>query len=541
MYSDEALITLSGGETEIAFYHSHNFYHVQNLGTASVKISTAPNISGRDDGLIEIPSGGSATISSGKSNKLYVYGSGRINVACSDSNNNPFRNAAKGGGGGGTGVTSYPALTDLPSINGITLLGDKTSKDLGITGEGGTSNYEDLGLVVDKVLSEASINPVENRVIRQALINYLSNAKSYTDEQIANLIDGSETILETLDRIAQAMKENHDVVEALDKAIGEKADKTDLNAHINNHNNPHRVTKEDVGLDKVDNTPDAEKDVRSAGKLSNPVKIIINNEEQEFDGTKDVEFDIPTGGGEGTDNYNDLENKPSINGHVVENEVTQEDLGWYALTSEEAADIVNKAFNKIAPSYITVAEYPLTDTIDDGYGLTFTNKSSIDSHITNNGLSLDRNFNFSFSVDDYDPAVNDTIIISFDIKYLESEGRTATIFLQNNAGQYYWGLANAVYNSKYNFAMMCKADTGSYHNTEIPVNKDNNWYTMCFKLTNYQRHCEIKYADYDYVSCNDIGIDDVPYENTENKSFTFNPSMVAYGISIKNLKVMISK
>ena len=37
-----------------------------------------------------------------------------------------------------------------------------------------------------------------------------------------------------------------------------------LNAHINNRTNPHRVTKEQIGLDQVDNTSDANKPISNA-------------------------------------------------------------------------------------------------------------------------------------------------------------------------------------------------------------------------------------------------------------------------------------
>ena len=44
------------------------------------------------------------------------------------------------------------------------------------------------------------------------------------------------------------------------------------------------LSKNDIGLDKVDNTPDAEKVVASAGKLTTPV--LING--VEFDGTANI-------------------------------------------------------------------------------------------------------------------------------------------------------------------------------------------------------------------------------------------------------------
>lgn len=43
-----------------------------------------------------------------------------------------LRKAASGGGGGSGGVTSYNDLTDKPSIEGVTLIGDKTHEDLNL-------------------------------------------------------------------------------------------------------------------------------------------------------------------------------------------------------------------------------------------------------------------------------------------------------------------------------------------------------------------------------------------------------------------------
>lgn len=51
-----------------------------------------------------------------------------------------FGNATKGyvkshsGSGGGGGATTYSELPDKPQINGVTLTGNKSSSDLGITG-----------------------------------------------------------------------------------------------------------------------------------------------------------------------------------------------------------------------------------------------------------------------------------------------------------------------------------------------------------------------------------------------------------------------
>lgn len=56
----------------------------------------------------------------------------------------------------------------------------------------------------------------------------LEEAKAYTDSEIADLINGAPTTRDTLKEISDAMAENQTVVEALDAAIGSKADKTDI-------------------------------------------------------------------------------------------------------------------------------------------------------------------------------------------------------------------------------------------------------------------------------------------------------------------------
>ena len=59
---------------------------------------------------------------------------------------------------------------------------------------------------------------------------------------------------------------------------------SDLDTHINDTDNPHKLTKATFGLDKVDNTADADKVVLSAKKLYNTRQI----NGVDFDGTKDI-------------------------------------------------------------------------------------------------------------------------------------------------------------------------------------------------------------------------------------------------------------
>ena len=49
-------------------------------------------------------------------------------------------------GGGGGGTTNYNSLDNKPQINGVTLEGNKTPQELGITAVRGVYNNENLSL-----------------------------------------------------------------------------------------------------------------------------------------------------------------------------------------------------------------------------------------------------------------------------------------------------------------------------------------------------------------------------------------------------------
>ena len=74
----------------------------------------------------------------------------------------------------------------------------------------------------------------------------LQSANSYTDTKIADLVDAAPETLDTLGEVAKAIKDNQDVVNALNSAIGNKVDKT---VKINGHPLTQNIvlTAEDVG------------------------------------------------------------------------------------------------------------------------------------------------------------------------------------------------------------------------------------------------------------------------------------------------------
>ena len=88
----------------------------------------------------------------------------------------------------------------------------------------------------------------------------IKGAKKYADEKVAALVDGAPETLNTLDELAAALKDNKDIVDVLNKSIGEKATQADLDAHVADKANPHAVTAAQVGAytkEEVDRIVDA--------------------------------------------------------------------------------------------------------------------------------------------------------------------------------------------------------------------------------------------------------------------------------------------
>ena len=80
----------------------------------------------------------------------------------------------------------------------------------------------DPGAVVTIKQLNSALDKTTNMVYQQAT--------GYTDRKIAALINGAPEDLDTLKEIADAMAENHDVVEALNAAIGKKANQAEMDS-----------------------------------------------------------------------------------------------------------------------------------------------------------------------------------------------------------------------------------------------------------------------------------------------------------------------
>lgn len=87
-----------------------------------------------------------------------------------------------------------------------------------------------LGYAENTADKDKPVSTAQQKAIDEAY----ANSNKYTDQKIADLIDGAPETLDTLKEISDAISASKSVEEALNKAIGTKADQTELDAHTGN-------------------------------------------------------------------------------------------------------------------------------------------------------------------------------------------------------------------------------------------------------------------------------------------------------------------
>lgn len=129
------------------------------------------------------------------------------------------------------------------------MYGDDLTEEGAPTIRGIANDEANTALDTAKGYTDSKITEkVGDKTVPVQVSEALTAAKAYTDDEIADLIGGAPTTLDTLNEIAIAMGENADVVEALETAVGNKANASDLTAHTSNKSNPHGVTLSQLGV-----------------------------------------------------------------------------------------------------------------------------------------------------------------------------------------------------------------------------------------------------------------------------------------------------
>lgn len=218
-----------------------------------------------------------------------------------------------------------------------------------------TKNQIELGNVDNTSDKDKPVSTAQQKAIDDAY----TNSNKYTDQKVADLIDGAPETLDTLKEVADAIEKSKTVEEALNNAIGKKANQAELDTHTGNdtihitsnertkwneasdkkheHSNKStldsitsesiekwnngssitgvkgaaetdyktgnvNITPEDIGLGNVNNTADSEKSVKYAGSAGTVEWGNVSGKPSEFPPSTHTHDYIPLSGGTITGN-----------------------------------------------------------------------------------------------------------------------------------------------------------------------------------------------------------------------------------------------
>lgn len=209
-------------------------------------------------------------------------------------------------------------------------------------------------------------NAIENQLsteaqtIRQLIDLSYANANDYTDDKIANLINGAPSTLDTLKEIADALEANDDVVEALNDAIGSKTNQAAFDSHINNQTiHMTAADKENLSTPAFTQAP-SRTNIESNESLS----ILFGKIKKWFADLEAVAF---------SGDYNDLTNKPAIptkTSQLINDDTT-------ILTKTLAAGSTTLTFTSDA-----ITDGCMIDVYADSYGINPSNVTQSGNTLT---------------------------------------------------------------------------------------------------------------------------------------------------------------
>jgi len=254
--------------------------------------------------------------------------------------------------GGGTG--NYNDLTNKPQINGATLSGNKTGAQLGLVSasEKGSNN------------GVASLDST-GRVPSTQLPSYVDDVVEYNSASDFPVAGESGKIYIAKDTNRQYRWSGSAYAEISESlALGETAQtayrgdrgKTAYDhSQIVNGSNPHNTTADNVILASA---------MTIGGQMITEVESALN-------ALKDQ------GGGGGTSNYNDLSNKPQINGNSLSGNKTGSQLGLQNIILSSALTIGGQTVTEVEPALRALNEKGGGHTILDSDGVTMPQRAKL--------------------------------------------------------------------------------------------------------------------------------------------------------------------
>ena len=203
----------------------------------------------------------------GESGKIYVVTSTNLQYRWSGSD---YVEISKSSALGETSSTAYPGDKGKATTDVVNSLSDNLVNDVLVS----QSDKNSVSLTIKSITKNPVKKNKELLLVDGEPILLTDNTPILLADNVNDgLYDQADDKLITIN---QASSFTAGVMSASDKTKldGLKAQaeidtsisnmQNNLNAHINNRTNPHRVTKEQIGLDQVDNTSDANKPISNA-------------------------------------------------------------------------------------------------------------------------------------------------------------------------------------------------------------------------------------------------------------------------------------
>ena len=161
----------------------------------------------------------------------------------------------------------YERLRNKPTLNGVTIEGDKTSADYNIptpeSVEDALQEFrKELSDCITKLDDYIASNDGNIEDIKQQIEDINNDLNSIIGPSESDAIDRFREVISFLDGYKDTDKLKNIITE-LETEIKELISSIEntVNNHLSDYNNPHKVTKAQVGLDQVDNTSDMNKPI----------------------------------------------------------------------------------------------------------------------------------------------------------------------------------------------------------------------------------------------------------------------------------------
>ena len=212
----------------------------------------------------------------------------------------------------------------------------------------------------------------------------LTNTVSSHTTAIAELKSSLEAITPKIESSTAEVAEMKETVEEMSGKVSDletnKADSVAFTSHVNNHENPHEVTKEQIGLGNVDNTADADKPV------SNPQQAYI---QEAIDGAL-------TGIGSTVANKSNAYGLAIINSDMYASTSLDDLSGTLVLISDDIdfdLQYTRAEINAIGSISIANAELEVSNTLEDSkIKFTVKNNSTESAKIIDKVISVITNY-----------------------------------------------------------------------------------------------------------------------------------------------------